>query len=114
MSQVKIKILKDHKASVNGLDLQEYKEGEIIATGTARLSATLFQWHQANPGFSEILIEEKAVEFAPENKAISSDAIENKSMPAAPVEAEKIEVPAEEVKEKPKEKFFTNPLKRNK
>lgn len=114
MSEVKIRILRDHFASPNGFDLQEYKEGEILKTGTPRLTPDLFQWHQANPHFSEILVEEKAVEVAPENKAISSEIIENKSIPAAPVEAEKIEIVAEEAKEKPKEKFFTNPLKRNK
>lgn len=86
MKKLKIKILKDHEASLDGIKLTSFKKDEVLELGTSRLSLHLYDWHTRNSGFSEI-VEEKAQTNAPENKMIKN--LENKNL--APEAEEEIE-----------------------
>ena len=79
MNRLKIKVLKNFKASTNGVDSHEFKAGEILELGTPRLSLDLFNWFTRNVGYGE-LHEEKAISDAPENKMIGAEEMENKSL----------------------------------
>lgn len=69
MNKIKIKILKDFRASADGVNSQEFKAGEILELGTLRLTFDLFNWFMRNTGFGE-LYKEKSMANAPENKAL--------------------------------------------
>ena len=79
MKNIKIKVLKDFRASTNGVNSQEFKAGEILELGTQRLTMDLFNWFTRNMGYGE-LYEEKAISEAPENKMMDSEELENKSL----------------------------------
>lgn len=72
---MKIKILKNFKASVDGHSVDDFKEGEILEKDN-RLTSHFLKWAFNNKGFTEEVNEEKMIPKI-ENKAIFN-APENK------------------------------------
>lgn len=73
---MKFKVLKTFKASLDGFNLADFKQDEVLENNDARLTSHFLTWALANKGFIEEIKEEKMLPKF-ENKAISS-APENK------------------------------------
>lgn len=73
---IKLRILKDHEASPDGIRLNSYKAGEILEVGSSKLPLYLYEWYSQNEGYAELekesepKIKEKAVTNSPENKML--------------------------------------------
>lgn len=101
---MKFKVLKTFKGSLDGFNLADFNNGEILEENDNRLTKHFLTWAFANKGFIEEIKEEKMLpQF--ENKAIFS-ASENK-------EEEIITKIVEEVSEN-KEEIKTNNKKKGK
>ena len=73
---MKFKVLKTFKGSLDGFNLADFNDGEILEENDNRLTKHFLTWASANKGFIEEIKEEKMLpQF--ENKAIFS-APENK------------------------------------
>lgn len=90
---MKIQILKNHEASINGITTQTYKADEIIELGSPRLTTYLFNWYQKNPGFAAIYIENNENEQKKDSdiiildqKAVHEEQIDNKAIQAKQIE----------------------------
>jgi hypothetical protein len=77
MQKIKLKILKDHEASPDGIRLNKYKAHEVLELGSARLPVHLYEFYSRNSGYAELSIEEKKIDNAPENKMVKN--LQNKS-----------------------------------
>jgi hypothetical protein len=86
---MKFKVLKTFKASLDGFNLADFNNGEILQENDNRLTKHFLTWASANKGFIEEIIEEKmlpkfenkVIFSAPENKeeVITSEIIEEVS-----------------------------------
>ena len=65
---MKIRILKTFKASIDGHNVVDFKEGEVLENDP-RLTAHFLKWSSDNKGFTEEIKEEKMLPKF-ENKAI--------------------------------------------
>lgn len=65
---MKIRILKTFKASIDGYNVVDFKEGEVLKNDP-RLTAHFLKWASDNKGFTEEVKEEKMLPKI-ENKAI--------------------------------------------
>ena len=74
---MQIKILKTFEASIDGFNITNFKEGEILNKNDHRLTEHFLTWAFANKGFIEEIKEEKMLNLKIENKAIFN-APENK------------------------------------
>ena len=102
---MKFKILKTFKASLDGFNLADFNNGEILKENDNRLTKHFLTWAFANKGFIEEIKEEKMLpQF--ENKAIFSSP-ENK-------EEEIITEIVEEVSENKEEEIKINNKKKGK
>ena len=76
---MKIRILKTFRASIDGHNIVDFKEGEVLENDP-RLTAHFLKWASDNKGFAEEVKEEKmlpkfenkAIFNAPENKVEES------------------------------------------
>lgn len=109
---MKFKVLKTFKASLDGFNLADFNNGEILQENDNRLTKHFLTWVSANKGFIEEIIEEKMLPKF-ENKAIFS-APENKKEEI--VEEVKVsdllEKEAEEAPENKKEEIKINNKKK--
>jgi hypothetical protein len=102
---MKFKVLKTFKASLDGFNLADFNNGEILQENDNRLTKHFLTWISANKGFIEEIIEEKMLPKF-ENKAIFSSP-ENK-------EEEIISEIVEEVSENKEEAIKINNKKKGK
>jgi hypothetical protein len=73
---MKFKVLKTFKASLDGFNLSDFNNGEILEGNDGRLTEHFLIWASANKGFIEEIKEEKmlpkfenkAIFYSPENK----------------------------------------------
>lgn len=100
MEKIKIKILKNFEGSTDGLTTKEYKVGEVLEVGSPKLSLHLYQWLNRNQGYSEIY-QEKAI-LAPENKMLTPENLQNKSVHAEERRQEEVK---QEIKKEEKSSF---------
>jgi len=68
---MKFKVLKTFKASLDGFNLADFNNGEILQENDSRLTEHFLIWASANKGFIEKIKEEKMLPKF-ENKAIFS------------------------------------------
>ena len=68
---MKFKVLKTFKASLDGFNLADFNNGEILEENDNRLTKHLLTWASDNKGFIEEVKEEKMLPQV-ENKAIFS------------------------------------------
>ncbi len=74
---MKFKVLKTFKASLDGFNLADFNNGEILKENDSRLTEHFLIWACANKGFIEEIKEEKMLPKF-ENKAIFSSPENNK------------------------------------
>ena len=78
MSKIKIQVLKDFEASTDGINIQPYKQGEILQLGTPKLSLSLLEWFERNQGYGNFIAEPVEALIA-ENKVSEEKVINQES-----------------------------------
>lgn len=115
MSKIKVKVLKDFSASVDGIaPCKEYKKDEILELGSPRLSLNLFEWFERNAGFGEIFTEttpqliptEQKIETQPEPEL--QPEIQKEIEPVIIEEPIKEEITQEIIEEEAEEPIIAN------